>query len=114
MEAVPGVIAAYSQALQRLIERLESQLTWNRVVAEQIERGGSLPEVMAAHHSATTTQTMTQQLTEFERARFDMRVGVARALRSVGLGNTEIAELFGVSRQLVHRILAGDRVGADQ
>jgi len=38
-----------------------------------------------------------------------MRASVARALRSLGLSNPEIADAFGVSRQLVHRILAGDR-----
>jgi hypothetical protein len=106
---ISGVIGAYSAALRRLIARLEAQLDWNAAVALDIERGGSLSEVMALHHSATSSLTMTEQLTEFERARFDMRASVAKSLRSFGMSNPEIAELFGISRQLVHRILADDR-----
>ena len=109
LEYVPQAIAAYSEALQSLVDRLEAQLLWNRTVAEEFRRGGALPDILAAHDSATSALKMTQQLTEFERARFHMRASVARALRSLGLSNPEIADAFGVSRQLVHRILAGDR-----
>ena len=36
-----------------------------------------------------------------------MRMGIAQSLRAQGRTDLEIAGLFGVSRQLVHRILAG-------
>jgi transcriptional regulator with XRE-family HTH domain len=67
---------------------------------------------MAAHESSQVSLSMTRQLAEFERARFDMRIGVARTLRAQGLSTPEIAEVFGVSRQLLHRILAGAADGS--
>jgi hypothetical protein len=99
------VINRYSRALLRLMEQLEAQLTWNGNLIDELGRDALLPDALVANESAQSSVGMTRELAEFDRARFDMRVGVARALRSQGLSN--IAEAFGVSRQLVHRFLIG-------
>jgi len=104
---VSEVISSYTDALQRLIERLEAQVVWNGILLADLDRDAPLPAALAEHASAAVSLTMTTALTEFDRARFDMRVGVARTLRDLGMATTEIAGVFGVSRQLVHRILAG-------
>jgi hypothetical protein len=101
-------MAAYTQALRRLIERLEAQVAWNGLLVDEVGRDVPLHDALGTHGSSQSSLIMTRQLAEFERARFDMRVGVARALRSQGLSNPEIAGVFGVSRQLVHRFLADD------
>ena len=104
---VSEVVACYTDALQRLIERLEAQVAWNGTLTADLNRHATLPDVLAKHDSAQVSLTMTNALAEFDRARFDMRVGLARALQDLGMANTDIAGVFGVSRQLVHRILAG-------
>jgi hypothetical protein len=101
-------ITRYSLALRRLNKQLEAQLAWNEHLIDQLGRDALLPDALVANESARLSVNMTRELAEFDRARFDMRVGVARALRSQGLSNPDIAEAFGVSRQLVHRFLAGD------
>jgi len=111
---VAGVIAEYSDALHPLIAGLEAQMIWNGAVADAIERGGSLRAVLTACDSGASALALSRALTEFERARFDMRVRVAGSLRALGMSNPEIAEVFGVSRQLVHRILADDRQLSDR
>ena len=101
-------IAGYSRALGRLIEQLEAQLIWNGNVVDELGREVVLSDALEANESARLSLSMTRELAEFDRARFEMRVSVARALRSQGLSNPEIAEVFGVSRQLVHRFLTGE------
>ncbi len=104
--SVSEVVADYTDALRCLIERLEAQVVWNGNLLADLHRHAPLPDALAEHDSAQVSLTMTTALAEFDRARFDMRAGVARALRDLGMPNTEIAGVFGVSRQLVHRILA--------
>ena len=101
-------ITGYSLALRRLIEQLEAQLAWNGNLIDQLGRDVPLPDALVANESAQCSVSMTRELAAFDRARFDMRVGLARTLRSQGLSNSDIAEAFGVSRQLVHRFLASD------
>ena len=105
--SVSEVVACYTDALQCLIERLEAQVAWNGTLIADLDRDAPLPDALAKHDSAQVSLAMTNALAEFDRARFDMRVSVAQALRDLGMANTEIAGVFGVSRQLVHRILAG-------
>jgi hypothetical protein len=101
------VVTRYTDALRRLIERLGAQVAWNGTLIADLDRDAPLPDVLAKHDSAQSSLAMTNALAEFDRARFDMRVGVARALQELGMANAEIGGVFGVSRQLVHRILAG-------
>jgi len=101
-------IAGYSRALGRLIEQLEAQLNWNGNVVDESAREVVLSDALESNESARLSLSMTRELAEFDRARFEMQVSVARALRSQGLSNPEIAEVFGVSRQLVHRSLTGE------
>ena len=105
--SVSEVVACYTEALQSLIERLQVQVAWNGTLIGDLDRDAPLPDALAEYDSAQVSLAMTNALAEFDRARFDMRVGVARALQDLGMPNIEIAGVFGVSRQLVHRILAG-------
>ena len=102
-------VSCYTDALRCVIGRLESQVAWNGTLTADPDRDrdAPLPDVLARHESAQVRIAMANALSVFDRARFDMRVGVARALRDLGMANTDIAGVFGVSRQLVHRILAG-------
>ena len=108
---VSEVMAGYTRALRQLADRLEAQMAWNVELTGAMERGEALYSALTRLASADSSLDMTRHLADFDRARFDMRAGVARTLRSQGFSNPEIAEAFGISRQLVHRILAGDGAG---
>ena len=104
---VAQVFLEYTEAVHRLLGRLNEQVEWNERLIAELDRDQPLDGTLRANGSAQCSLSMTRQLGEFERARFVMRMGVAQALRAQGRTDLEIAELFGVSRQLVHRILAG-------
>jgi len=105
---VAQVFFEYTVAVQRLVDRLNGQVEWNERLMAELERDRPLDGTLRALGSAQWSLSMTNQLGDFERARFVMRMGVAQSLRAQGRTDPEIAELFGVSRQLVHRILAGN------
>jgi DNA-directed RNA polymerase sigma subunit (sigma70/sigma32) len=105
---VSQVLLEYTMAVHRLVDRLNEQVEWNERLMAELERDRPLDRALQANDSAKCSLSMTNQLGDFERARFVMRMGVAQALRAQGRTDLEIAELFGVSRQLVHRILAGN------
>jgi hypothetical protein len=112
---VSQVFLEYTEAVRRLVDRLNEQVEWNERLIAELERDRPLDGTLRAIDSAKCSLSMTNQLGDFERARFVMRMGVAQSLRAQGRTDLEIAELFGVSRQLVHRILAGsfdERSGA--
>jgi hypothetical protein len=109
---VSQVVLEYTVAVQRLVDRLNEQVEWNERLVAELERDRPLDGTLRAIGSAQCSLSMTNQLGDFERARFVMRMGVARSLRAQGRTDLEIAELFGVSRQLVHRILAGSVMSA--
>jgi hypothetical protein len=103
---VSEVVAGYTRALRQLADRLETQMAWNLTLIEAMDRDEALHPALSRLRSAESSLEMTRQLAAFDKARFDMRAGLARTLRSQGFSNPEIADAFGVSRQLVHRILA--------
>jgi len=105
---VAQVFLEYTVAIRRLVDRLNEQVEWNERLLADLDRDQPLDRALRANASAQSSLSMTHQLGEFERARFVMRMGVAQALRDQRRTDLEIAQLFGVSRQLVHRILAGN------
>jgi hypothetical protein len=103
---VSQVMAAYTRALRQLSDRIQLQMAWNHLLVDAMESEVSLHHALTSLESSRYCLEMTHQLAAFEKDRFDMRAGLARILRAQGLSNPEIADTFGVSRQLVHRILA--------
>jgi hypothetical protein len=104
---VAKVFLEYTVAVHRLVDRLNEQVEWNERLMAELDRDQPIDAALRANGSAQCSLSMTHQLGDFERARFVMRRGVAQSLRAQGRTDLEIAALFGVSRQLVHRILAG-------
>jgi hypothetical protein len=98
-------IAAYTEAAERLIDRLQSQVAWNREAAQQIRNGVTLAESARASGSADRSRGLTRTLDEFEQSRRRIRASTSAVALAEGLSITEIAEIFGVSRQLANRFV---------
>jgi hypothetical protein len=103
---VSQVMTEYTRALRQLSDCLQAQIAWNQLLIDAMESEVSLHLALTSLDSSRYCLEMTSQLAAFEKSRFDMRAGIAGILRAQGLSNPEIADTFGVSRQLVHRILA--------
>ena len=70
-----------------------------------LERGGNARDFMEYILPGDVRSMVVAALTEWERARHDCSGLLYRLLHTEGLSNAEIGRLFGVSRQLVSRVL---------
>jgi hypothetical protein len=98
-------IGAYTEAAEQLIERLQSQVAWNRQDAERLRSGETLAQSTRATKSADRSRDLTRTLDGFEQSRRRIRASVSAAALAEGLSIAEIAEMFGVSRQLANRFV---------
>jgi len=98
-------IERYSEAGDRLAERLAAQRTWNDEDIERLRDGVTLAESTAQTGSADRSRDLTRIMADFERSRREIRAAVVAAALGEGMTITEVAEIFGVSRQLANRFV---------
>lgn len=70
-----------------------------------LEAGGSLEEALRNERGVAAREQLRTAMGNFESTRHELRVRAFHTLRRRGRSVTEIAHLFGVSRQLVSRAL---------
>jgi hypothetical protein len=105
IEQVIGDVLRYSEVGDRLAVRLAEQTVWHHEDIERLRSGATLGEAIRATRSADRSREMTRLLAEFEHIRRELRVSVTAAALHEGMTITEIAEIFGVSRQLANRMV---------
>lgn len=109
IERVIEYIGRYSAAAERLQARLEAQRVWNAEDIARLRAGASLSESVKATRSADRRRDLTQIMDDFETSRREIRAAVVVAGLAEGMTITEIADIFGVSRQLANRFVRDAR-----
>jgi hypothetical protein len=105
LERVIEHIGRYTEAGDRLIERLQAQRAWNIEDIGRLRGGARLSESTKQTGSADRSRDLTRILSEFEQSRREIRTAVVAAAVDDGMTITEIADIFGVSRQLANRFV---------
>jgi hypothetical protein len=107
-EAIERVIEDvyhYTDAGDRLIERLQTQNRWNIEDIERLRGGATLMSAIEATDSAARSRDLTRIMAEFEESRRAIRSSVVAAALAEGASVGQISEIFGVSRQLANRFV---------
>ena len=110
IERVIADVRRYSEAGERLAERLLQQSRWNEQDIERLRSGTSLAESCHTTDSAQRSRDLTRILAEFEESRRAIRSSTVLALLGEGMTVSEIAQVFGVSRQLGNRLVKDARM----
>ena len=105
MERVIEHIEHYTAAGDRLIARLEAQRAWNLEDIGHLRAGARLSESTKQTRSADRSRDLTRILSEFEQSRRGIRAAVVAAALQEGMTIPEVADIFGVSRQLANRFV---------
>jgi len=114
IERVIEYVERYTQAGERLVERLQAQRAWNLEDIERLRNGMTLGQSTQATNSAERSRELTRILAEFEQSRREIRAAVVAAALDEGMTISEIADIFGVSRQLANRFVKDARALNDQ
>ena len=109
LELVIEHIERYTEACDRLIERLQAQRAWNIEDIGRLRSGAKLSDSTRQTRSADRSRDLTRILSEFEQSRREIRTVVVAAAVEEGMTITEIADIFGVSRQLANRFVKDAR-----
>ena|GEM_PF-963472 len=116
-EPIDRVIAdvrRYTEAGERLIERLQIQNRWNQDDIDRLSAGSTLMESVRATDSAARSRDLTTILAAFEESRREIRASVVAAALAEGATIVEISEIFGVSRQLANRFVKEHRARVER
>ena len=105
IERVIGDVYLYTEAGDRLIERLQIQNRWNLEDIERLRGGASLMSSIETTDSASRSRDLTRIMAEFEESRRAIRSSVVAAALAEGASVAQISEIFGVSRQLANRFV---------
>lgn len=114
IERVIEYIERYTAAGDRLAERLADLRTWNTEDIERLRSGVRITESTRVTGSAERSRSLTRLLDEFESSRRGIRAAVVAAALEEGMTITQIAEIFGVSRQLANRFVKEARALFDE
>ncbi len=114
IERVIEQVERYTQAGDRLIERLQAQRVWNLEDIEHLRDGMTIATSTRDTRSAERSRDLTRIMDEFEQSRREIRVAVVAAALEEGMTISEIADIFGVSRQLANRFVKDARALTDQ
>ena len=109
LERVIEHVERYTDAIDRLIERLQAQRAWNLEDMERLRGGVTVSRSTKQTRSADRSRDLTRILAEFEQSRREIRAAVVAAGVDEGMTIAEIAEIFGVSRQLANRFVKDAR-----
>jgi hypothetical protein len=105
----------FQQEAASLRKSLRSYETALRQVCGRIERDDVLHEAMKKVGLSDLRVDLVERLTSFEVARHRMRVACFRMSLTEGLSMTEVARLWGISRQLASRMVnEGQQAPASQ
>jgi len=113
IERVIEQIERYTRAGDRLIERLQAQRAWNVEDTEHLRTGATIAISTRDTRSAERSRDLTRILSEFEQSRREIRAAVVAAALHEGMTISEIADIFGVSRQLANRFVKEARAITD-
>ena len=105
IERVIEYIERYTAAGDRLAQRLVDLRSWNTEDIERLRSGVPISESTRVTGSAERSRTLTRLLEEFEASRRGIRAAVVAAALDEGMTITQVAEIFGVSRQLANRLV---------
>jgi len=114
IERVIEHVERYTRAGDHLIERLQAQRAWNLEDIERLRNGITLARSCEDTRSAERSRSLTRILSEFEQSRREIRAAVVAAALQEGMTISEIADIFGVSRQLANRFVKDARAIVDQ
>ena len=114
IERVIADVRRYTAAGERLAERLHQHSRWNEADIERLRSGTTLRESCRATNSAQRSRDLTRILAEFEESRRAIRSSTVLALLEEGMTISEIAQVFGVSRQLANRLVKDARATIGQ
>jgi len=98
-------LAALERATSRLITVARESERQTHRIGTMLEREVPVREVMSAFAAADLRQRMSECLSAYEEARNHVRVDLAALAKAEGMTISELARLWGVSRQLVSRYL---------
>ncbi len=105
IERVIADVHDYTEAGERLAERLALQSQLNLEDIERLRGGMTLMESIRSTDSAARSRDLTRIMAEFEEGRRVLRASVVAAALAEGATVSEIGEIFGVSRQLANRFV---------
>jgi len=114
IERVIEHVERYTRAGDCLIERLQAQRAWNLEDIESLRDGMTIAQSTKDTRSAERSRSLTRILSEFEQSRREIRAAVVAAALQEGMTISEIADIFGVSRQLANRFVKDSRALIDQ
>lgn len=109
IEQVIEDVLRYREATEQLIAGLRRQTGSSDDDVTLLRTGISMTDKMRRSGSSELSRDLTRRLEEFEAVRRDVRTSVTAALLDEGRTTTEIAELFGVTRQLASRLVGEAR-----
>jgi hypothetical protein len=92
-------------ASEHVIEALQNANQARAVVREHMAHGGLLSDLEHIVSPEPLRAAVSQALTELERARHDASRLLFRLLQAEGQSMTDIGRMWGVSRQLVSRMV---------
>src|SRR3974390_1468975 len=104
IERVIEHIERYTRAGDHLIARLEAQRAWNLEATHRLRHGATIARSSRDTRSAERSRDLTRILSEFEHSRREIRTAVVAAALSEGMTISEIADIFGGSRQLANHM----------
>jgi hypothetical protein len=105
IERVIEHIERYTAAGDRLAARLQAQRAWNIEDIQRLRDGATLSLATEQTKSAERSRDLTRILEEFEKSRREIRAAVVAAAIEEGMAIAEVADIFGVSRQLANRFV---------
>ena len=103
-DALAG-LAHFQKEAAALRESLRQYETLIKRIRREVKQGTPLHEVMGTNGVAKRRLDLLERLTRFEDARHAMRVACFRLSYVEGLNISEIARLWGMSRQLAARFI---------
>ena len=92
-------------ASDRVMDALQRAAEARAVVRRHLAQGGTLSDVEKLLEPEPLRASLSDALTELERARHEAQRLVFRLLHSEGRTMTDIGRTYGISRQLVSRLI---------
>ena len=114
IERVIGDMYRFTEAGDRLIERMQVQSRWNLEDIDRLRTGFTIMTSIDAGDSAARSRDLTRVMAEFEESRRAIRSSVVAAALAEGASVTQISGIFGVSRQLANRFVKECRAREQQ
>jgi hypothetical protein len=114
IERVIGDMYRFTEAGDRLIERMQVQSRWNLEDIDRLRTGFTIMASIDAGDSAARSRDLTRVMAEFEESRRAIRSSVVAAALAEGASVTQISGIFGVSRQLANRFVKECRAREQQ